>query len=52
MLYVGTPATLKIIDDDDVTGVLIAKKELFRNKVPGNVGGGTVTFVSLFLYSV
>ena len=28
------------------TGVLIAKKSLFKNRVPGGVGGGTVVFVS------
>ena len=28
------------------TGLLIAKKKLFRNPVPGGCGGGTVLFVS------
>ena len=27
-------------------GVLVAKKHLFTNKVPGHCGGGTVFFVS------
>ena len=27
-------------------GLLIAKKKLFRNPVPGGCGGGTVMFVS------
>lgn len=28
------------------SGLLIAKKKLFRNPVPGGCGGGTVLFVS------
>ena len=27
-------------------GCLIARKELFRNKIPTNVGGGTVFYVT------
>lgn len=30
----------------DYTGVLVAKKKLFKNKVPNGSGGGAVFFVS------
>lgn len=30
----------------DRTGVLVAKKKLFKNKVPNGSGGGAVFFVS------
>lgn len=30
----------------DATGVLVAKKKLFKNKVPNGSGGGAVFFVS------
>lgn len=36
--FVGGPGT---------PGILIAKKNLFRNKVPHGVGGGTVQYVSI-----
>ena len=36
----------KFIGGVGAPGVLVAKKHLFTNKVPGQCGGGTVFFVS------
>jgi len=38
-------STHKFIGGPGTPGLLIAKKHLFRNKIPHNVGGGTVQFV-------
>ena len=32
-----------------ISGVLVAKKSLFRNRVPDGCGGGSVFFVSLLI---
>ena len=36
----------KFVGGPETTGILIAKKKLFRNKVPSGVGGGTVNHVT------
>jgi len=39
-------STHKLIGGPGTPGLLIARKELFQNRVPGIPGGGTVTFVN------
>ncbi len=39
-------STHKLIGGPGTPGLLIARKELFRNRVPGVPGGGTVAFVN------
>ena len=38
---------LKLLTNLTLPGVLIAKKKVFKNPVPGGCGGGTVLYVSL-----
>ena len=35
----------KFVGGPETPGVLVAKKKLFRNPIPGQGGGGTVFFV-------
>ena len=37
----------KFIGGVDTPGILVAKKQLFRNKTPFTAGGGTVFYVSI-----
>ena len=39
-------ATHKFVGGVQTPGILIAKKKLFRNRVPSESGGGSVFFVS------
>ncbi|CAF3815482.1 unnamed protein product [Rotaria sp. Silwood1] len=39
-------STHKFVGGPSTPGILIAKKKLFTNEVPSNVGGGTVNFVT------
>ena len=36
----------KFVGGPETPGILLAKKNLFRNNVPSNVGGGTVNYVT------